>query len=111
MLQIHISDSDTLIDKSSFGIVGLKLQGAEVRQNKLYVTNKILSPLQLTSFKWVRVSDTEMDKNPMNKVTLPVYLNSTRSELLFSVDLELGDGQEEYMFYERGVAFICSSQI
>ncbi|XP_027203133.2 dynein heavy chain, cytoplasmic isoform X1 [Dermatophagoides pteronyssinus] len=111
MLQIQISDSDTLSDKSSFGIVGLKLQGAEVRHNKLYVTNKILSPLQLTSFKWIRSVDSEMNKNQANKVTLPVYLNSTRSELLFSVDLELGDKQEEYMFYERGVAFICSSQI
>lgn len=68
MLQIQISDSDTLSDKSSFGIVGLKLQGAEVRHNKLYVTNKILSPLQLTSFKWIRSVDSEMNKNQANKV-------------------------------------------
>ena len=42
-------------------------------------------------------------------MTLPVYLNSTRSELLFSVELELAEGEADYAFYERGVAFIASS--
>ena len=44
-----------------------------------------------------------------NKVTLPVYLNSNRSELLFTVDLEAGEKEDKTHFYERGVAFISNS--
>lgn len=55
MLEVLISDNvNTVPDGSSFGVVGLTLQGAEVKQNKLYVTNKIFTELSLTSFKWIR---------------------------------------------------------
>lgn len=43
-----------------------------------------------------------------NKVTLPVYLNSNRTQLLFTVDLEAGENENKAHFYERGVAFISS---
>ncbi|CAH3172638.1 unnamed protein product, partial [Porites evermanni] len=45
------------------------------------------------------------------KVTLPVYLNQTRTELLFTVDMATrGEpAGREHRFYERGVAFLASS--
>ena len=116
-LQILISDStDAVPDSASFGVLGLTLQGAEVRQNQLQITSKIFTQLPLTCFKWIRTSDeykqlsnhTSTTINN-NKVTLPVYLNSTRSELLFSVEMELCPGESDFTFYERGIAFICSS--
>ena len=45
-----------------------------------------------------------------SRVTLPVYLNATRGQLLFTVDFdsaEKTDGKD-HRFYERGVALICS---
>ena len=45
----------------------------------------------------------------VKKVNMPVYLNSTRADLLFIIDLEAGKNQEEFSVYERGVAFICSA--
>jgi len=45
-------------------------------------------------------------------VTLPVYLNATRAQLLFTVDLETqrdsSDGKG-HCFYERGVAITAST--
>jgi len=45
------------------------------------------------------------------RVTLPVYLNPTRSQLLFTVDFETsGEGSGKgHSFYERGVAVTASN--
>ena len=112
-LEILISDSpETVHDSGSFGVLGLTLQGAEVKQNRLYITSKIFTQLPVTCFKWIRTNSElvkSVQSSTVNKVTLPVYLNSTRSELLFSVDMELGESEADFTFYERGVAFICST--
>lgn len=42
---------------------------------------------------------------------LPVYLNSARSELLFTVRLPIAPGQEPHAFYERGVALLTSTAL
>lgn len=44
------------------------------------------------------------------KVTLPVYLNATRAQLLFTLDFVPADqpADKEHSFYERGVALISS---
>lgn len=47
----------------------------------------------------------------MSKLTLPVYLNSTRTELLFTVDLAVAAGQDSHSFYERGVAVLTSTAL
>ena len=42
-------------------------------------------------------------------IALPVYLNATRSELLFTIELEAADNSlNEFDFYERGVAVLAS---
>ena len=44
------------------------------------------------------------------QVTLPVYLNSTRSELLFTLDFK-AEGMTssgDHSYYERGVALLSS---
>jgi len=110
MLEVLISDSDKQdveLEDGTFGVIGLKLQGAQTKNNKLYLTSTIFTDLPLTSLRWIH--STTDSKKTNKKVTLPVYLNSTRAELLFSVDLELGENQNDYSFYERGVAFMCSS--
>lgn len=46
-----------------------------------------------------------------DKLTLPVYLNSTRAELLFTVDLAVAPAQSPHSFYERGVAVLTSTAL
>ncbi|CAH3116472.1 unnamed protein product [Pocillopora meandrina] len=100
------------IDDCSFGIKGLRLQGARCQDNKLELTATISTDLALTSLKWISehilLTVTPL---PSFKVTLPVYLNHTRTELLFTVDMTTrGEAAgREHRFYERGVAFLASS--
>lgn len=92
---------------SSFGVIGLKLQGAQCKNNQLLLTSTIMTDLPTTLLRWVRVGPDHRS----TKLTLPVYLNSTRGELLFTVDLAVAPGQDPHSFYERGVAVLTSTAL
>lgn len=42
------------------------------------------------------------------QVTLPVYLNFTRADLIFTVDFDIATKEDPHHFYERGVAILCT---
>lgn len=110
-LQVMVQDSpdqQTLQDECTFAIRGLRLQGAKCRSNKLHLSTSISTELNLTLFKWVRSTEKKAQNHTM--ITLPVYLNATRSELLFTIELESAENSlNEFDFYERGVAVLTSS--
>lgn len=56
-------------------------------------------------------TDSHMWLSRQGKLSLPVYLNSTRTELLFTVDLNIAPGQDQHSFYERGVAVLTSTAL
>ncbi|KAI5651454.1 hypothetical protein NE865_00698 [Phthorimaea operculella] len=87
---------------------GLKLQGATVKGNRLLLTNTIMVDLPLTVLTWIRGPEPVSGGQTL---TLPVYLNSARSELLFTVRLPIAAGQEPHAFYERGVALLTSTAL
>lgn len=96
-------------DDRCFGIKGLKLQGAVSQGNKLLLTSAMMTDLSLTRLRWTRVQgSTEIQAGT---VTLPVYLNSNRAEILFTVDLQVANAEEKLSFYERGVALIASTAL
>ncbi|KFM80266.1 Dynein heavy chain, cytoplasmic, partial [Stegodyphus mimosarum] len=110
-MEVTILDKDEKpvdLDECSFGVTGLKLQGAECRKSHLYLTLTISTDLPLTTLRWIKRTE---EKKSTPEVTLPVYLNTTRSELLFTVNLPVAGQQKEHSFYERGVAVICSSAL
>ncbi|XP_026482181.1 dynein heavy chain, cytoplasmic isoform X8 [Ctenocephalides felis] len=90
-----------------FAVTGLKLQGAQCRNNQLLLTSTIMMDLPHTLLRWIRTSS----ERKTDKLSLPVYLNSTRSELLFTVDLSVASGQDPHSFYERGVALLTSTAL
>ena len=63
--------------------------------------------LPVTNLKWTKLTGDVR----LSKLTLPVYLNSTRTELLFTVDLAVAAGQDTHSFYERGVAVLTSTAL
>jgi len=103
IVEIEDSASSSSISEDGFGLTGLKLQGAKTNKNKLYLDSSILTELPLVNIRWLKVSPSKST----SKVTLPVYLNGNRSELLFTIDLEAAES--ELNFFERGVAFIAST--
>lgn len=84
----------------------MKLQGAVCRRNVLSLTSAIMTELPLTTLIWTRHEEV----SNVGKITLPVYLNSTRSDLLFTVDLPL-ENESPHNIYERGVALLASTNL
>ncbi|KAH6926569.1 hypothetical protein HPB50_019808 [Hyalomma asiaticum] len=110
-LEVRVSDADEKpapVDEYSFALAGLKLQGAKCVQSRLSLTSTIFTELPLTTIRWVKYRE---DDAGQAMVTLPVYLNSSRTELLFTVDLPAADPRESHSFYERGVALLCSTTL
>ncbi|CAN7979476.1 unnamed protein product [Ixodes pacificus] len=111
-LEVWVSDAEEKpgsVDEYSFALAGLKLQGAKCVQSRLSLTSSIFTELPLTTIRWVKTQ--VQDKPSEATVTLPVYLNSSRTDLLFTVDLLAADPRESHSFYERGVALLCSTTL
>jgi len=108
-LQVEVADGGSIkLDGCSFGVKGLKLQGALCNKNILKLSTTISTDLPTTALKWIRLDTV---KPSATRVTLPVYLNATRAQLLFTVDFETsGEGSGKgHSFYERGVALISNT--
>ena len=129
-LDVCVADTENekpSFDDCSFAVEGLKLFGAVCRNNQLAISAEISTNLHLTRLRWIKKSDcklypkhilmTVLTPNPhclvpdAAKIVLPVYLNSTRKDLLFTVDLQIKQGQRIYEFHERGVAIIASTAL
>lgn len=112
-LQVTVAESGSAPESSSewsFSVTGLKLQGATVKQNRLLLTNTIMVDLPTTVLTWIRGPE-DASSTGGQSLTLPVYLNSARSELLFTVRLPVAPGQDPHTFYERGVALLTSTAL
>lgn len=95
------------LDDCSFAVEGLRLFGAACRANQLSISAEISTNLHLTRLRWIKKSDI----TDAAKIVLPVYLNSTRQNLLFTVELPIKEGQKIHEFHERGVAIIASTAL
>lgn len=105
-LEVNVTTSqNATLDACSFGVTGLKLQGATCSNNKLSPSNAISTVLPLTQLRWVKQTNAE---KKASVVTLPVYLNFTRADLIFTVDFEIATKEDPRSFYERGVAVLCT---
>jgi len=91
---------------ANFVLTGLKLQGATWKDG-LQLSADVLSDVPDIALSWVK-QDPKVNLKD-GKITLPVYLNSTRNELLFTVDMKMVKQQDKYSFYERGVAILAST--
>ncbi|XP_065684969.1 cytoplasmic dynein 1 heavy chain 1 isoform X1 [Hydra vulgaris] len=111
-LKVSIVDDFAAIQSvsdSGFVITGLKLQGATCLGNKLQIADTMMTDLPETSLHWIKMDSMTLGKTKVDGITLPVYLNQTRKDLLFTVDMESNGDVPKRVFYERGVAFISSN--
>lgn len=107
VLDVSIADVEGQVTQAGgFNVKGLKLQGAICKSNALHLSHAIMTELPNTTLQWVHAGTATTEK-----ITLPVYLNATRSEILFTVDLAVGPGEIKFNFYERGVALIASTNL
>jgi dynein heavy chain 1, cytosolic len=92
-------------DEDSFVVNGLRIEGASWTKDELEFTDELSIDLALTTIKWIKG---EVTGN--NLIKLPVYLNSLRNKLLFSVKI-LGGKHKPNTWYQRGVAITSWNKI
>jgi len=111
-LTLDVSVSDKPIQPTAkdhtFVVIGLTLEGTsfEFSKGELGAAAESSCPLPYCSFTWRQsISD------PRPRVTLPIYLNETRRDLLFSVDLSLPANVPSATYYQRGVGLTAWSPL
>lgn len=110
MLNVTVADDEGASEPGGFNIKGLKLQGGECRKNILQLSSQIMNELPLTTLWWVRHEECEQQQSA-SLVTLPVYMDATRTVMLFTIDLQAAPGLSAHSFYERGVALLSSTSL
>jgi len=95
----------------SFVAEGLTLQGASLNDSTLELSVDMSQPLPPTRFVWKNVDSRVSQRTPDDKkstVVVPVYLNESRTQLLFSVSMQAKEKVAESIWYQRGVAITTS---
>ncbi len=90
----------------------MKLQGASCRNNALFYSSSIMDDIPLLTIQWKMPTSTtsSQKENDQQEVTLPIYGNALRTELLSTINVKAGQANtSEFHFYERGVAVLASS--
>jgi len=77
-------DIERVNDPNSFVVDGLILEGASWANDRLVLNDGDSVRLNPSQLRWVQVDDPIDTRGLAN---LPVYLNSDRSDVLFTVDL------------------------
>jgi dynein heavy chain 1, cytosolic len=109
-MNVYNTASEYQLDECSFGLTGLKLLGAECVKNKINLSANITNDFNISVIKWCKEAASPFQARQSilsNKINLPIYLNSTRAELLFTIKMETD--QSEYLFYIRGLAILTSN--
>jgi len=87
--------------------LGLTLEAAGWLDGQLALTTDLTTALPDTLFSW---RNKESQAEPAKKaatVALPVYINSERTDFLFTLDLPAPGSVPKEIWYQRGTALIC----
>ena len=108
-----MSPDDTIsMDDWSFGLEKLKLQGAACINNELKISKDIMTDLHVARLRWLNKNQLPSGSIRKDKmINLPVYLNATRTDVLFTAHFAVAHDQQEQTYYERGVALIASTTL
>lgn len=103
-IKVYESIKEAKLDECSFPLVGLKFQGAVCTDNLISLSTQIRNEMPVSVIKW---SKNAPEPSKAITVNLPVYLNATRTELLFTLNMH--SNQSDNLFYMHGVAILASS--
>ena len=107
-----IVDSSAAIDdaETSFALKNLSLHGAKIEKgNKVNLGRSVVTELKTVKLQWKGPKErSSNEQSKKSSITLPIYLNSDRSEILINVDFDMAPNNEERFFIETGVAFLAN---
>lgn len=103
-LVLDVDIGDIKQDVTGYRIRGLKMEGGQWDNNEICLTSEPSSKLPKTAIRWIRK---DQRKEVKNIVELPVYLNSDRTDLLFTISVP-ANAEEKDRIPQRAVALIIS---
>ncbi|KAI8974487.1 dynein heavy chain [Pilobolus umbonatus] len=103
VLDIDIGDMKPL-KTPGYHIRGMRMEGGEWDQHEIRLTSEPTVKLPMATIRWIR-----KEEKPVydNMVELPVYLNSDRSDLLFTINVP-ANAEEKDRIPQRAVALVIS---
>lgn len=105
-LNIQVYDeNEKILEENSFAITGLKLQGAVCEKNRIKFSSNIENDLNVCLIKWRKTEQSLINKQ--NAIVVPIYLNMTRSELLFKIEMTVDKSEKDYFLC--GIAILASN--
>ncbi len=107
-LDVKKGDETPSLDKTSFHIVNLRFEGSSCIGDALSLSQEMFTSPPTTVLRWCNSTEGSKYKES-ERVELPIYLNSMRANLIIMVDLRAPPGVPQSVFYERGVALLCSA--
>ena len=93
---------------NSFCLTKLRIEGATCASRSFSLVESSFTLHDLTVLRWVMKAPTE-ETDPTAVVNIPLYLNTTRADLIVVVSFTPETGVDATTFYQRGVAMMCSS--
>ena len=104
-LEARADGDNSAVDDCSFIVTGLRVEGAEIHGDSVKQSSVISFAVPLTVLKWTKGDD----RNKALLVELPMYLNSARAMLIFTVNLQSSGGIAPQVYYQRGVCMVSST--
>lgn len=94
------------VEDDSFLIEGLGIEGGEWHGKSLSMSKELANTVKTVKFTWIKINPEDKHRLSDQQIFVPVYLNSTRKNLLFSVKLDCGTIPRNNL-YQRGIALIA----
>ncbi|CAO0793713.1 unnamed protein product [Mucor circinelloides] len=102
VLDVDIGDTK---QAQGYRIRGMKMEGGKWQDNEIQLTSEPTSKLPLIAIRWIKKEDQKQQVE--NLVELPVYLNSDRAELLFTISVPANSNERDRI-PQRAVALVIS---
>ena len=104
VLSVELVKSISSVPMTNYVCKGVCIEGAEwdYDNNKLIMTDSLFSQLPPFMLKWSVANEGDMK----NMFPIPVYLNTMRKNLLFSVYIKNESDLSNEDWYQRGIALI-----
>lgn len=109
VLQVRASLQDLSTMANSFVVTQLRIEGATCRQRTFELAEVPFTTHGVTILRWVLNEAAAGAADEMKTVNVPLYLDTTRANLITVVPFEPAAGTAPTVFYRRGVAMMCSS--
>jgi dynein heavy chain 1, cytosolic len=93
---------------TSFIVDGLRLQSASWKDNRLALSADMATALPPARLIWRRREDASM-ASQASQVTIPVYLNDSRKDLLVAIPVDAPSDIPVHVWFQRGCAITTSN--